>query len=233
MLQVDGLSTAYGRVAVLHGVSLEVRAGEIVALLGANGAGKSTLLRTVSGVQPVLSGDVRLEGVSIARTKAYRRVSLGIAHSPEGRQIFKPLTVADNLRLGAYRRNDPDIASDVESVYAMFPVLGEMRRRIASDLSGGQQQMLAIGRALMGGPKLLLLDEPSLGLAPLLVDQIFEALARLRSRGMTILVVEQNAAAALSIADRGYVLETGRIVHSGKARSLLTDPAVRTAYLGL
>ena len=233
MLRVEGLSTAYGRVAVLHGVDLEVRAGEIVALLGANGAGKSTLMRTLSGVQPVLGGDIKLDGASIARVKAHRRVGLGIAHSPEGRQVFKPLSVADNLRLGAYRRKDGDIAADTDKVYAMFPVLGEMRHRIASDLSGGQQQMLAIGRALMGAPKLLLLDEPSLGLAPLIIDLIFESLARLRDEGMTILVVEQNAAAALSIADRGYVLETGRIVHQGDGRSLLADPAVRNAYLGL
>lgn len=233
MLRVEGLSSAYGRVVVLHDVHLEVRRCEIVALLGSNGAGKSTLLRTLSGVQPALAGEVRLDGVSITRVKPYRRVSLGIAHAPEGRQVFKPLTVADNLRLGAYRRHDGDIAADTDRVYALFPILGEMRQRIASGLSGGQQQMLAIGRALMGAPKLLLLDEPSLGLAPLVIDQIFETLVRLRSDGMTILLVEQNAAAALSISDRGYVLETGRIVHSGDGRSLLADPAVRDAYLGL
>jgi len=233
VLRVERLSTSYGRVAVLHDVDLEVREREIVALLGSNGAGKSTLLRTLSGVQPVGRGDVSLDGASINRVKPHRRITLGIAHAPEGRQIFKPLSVEDNLRLGAYRRRDARIAVDTDKVYAMFPVLGEMRRRISSDLSGGQQQMLAIGRALMGAPRLLLLDEPSLGLAPLVIDQIFEVLARLRDEGMTILVVEQNAAAALSIADRGYVLETGRIIHQGEGRALLADPAVRNAYLGL
>ena len=233
MLRVEGLSTSYGRVAVLHDVDLEVGDGEIVALLGANGAGKSTLLRTLSGVQPALAGDVLFRGATITRVKPHRRIALGIAHSPEGRQIFKPLSVEDNLRLGAYWRRDGEIGRDTDKVYALFPVLGEMRKRIASDLSGGQQQMLAIGRALMGAPKLLLLDEPSLGLAPLMIDLIFEVLVRLRSEGMTILVVEQNAAAALSIADRGYVLETGRIVLDGPGRSLLADPAVRSAYLGV
>ena len=173
------------------------------------------------------------DGRPLDRVKAHLRVGLGIAHCPEGRQVFKPLSVEDNLRLGAYRRHDPHIAEDTDRVYAMFPVLGEMKKRMASGLSGGQQQMLAIGRALMARPKLLLLDEPSLGLAPLLIDQIFEVLVDLRRQGTTILVVEQNAAAALSIADRGYVLETGRIVHSGSGRSLLADPAVRNAYLGI
>jgi branched-chain amino acid transport system ATP-binding protein len=233
MLRVEGLCTAYGRVSVLKDVDLEVREGEIVALLGANGAGKTTLLHTLSGIHPPLRGSIAFRGAPLDKVKAHLRVGLGIAHAPEGRQVFKPLSVADNLRLGAYRRHDADIQTDTERVYAMFPVLGEMRRRVASDLSGGQQQMLAIGRALMSKPKLLLLDEPSLGLAPLLIDQIFEVLAGLRQQGVTVLVVEQNAAAALSIADRGYVLETGRIVHTGTGRSLLADPAVRNAYLGI
>jgi branched-chain amino acid transport system ATP-binding protein len=233
MLRIDGLAVAYGRIAALHGIDLEVGEREIVALLGANGAGKSTLLRAVSGLQPAQRGQVIYQGVSIDRVKAYERVSLGIAHAPEGRQIFKSLSVEDNLRLGAYRRRDPGIRADIEKVYAMFPVLGEMRKRTAADLSGGQQQMLAIGRALAGAPRLLLLDEPSLGLAPKVIDQIFNVLVTLRAQGMTILVVEQNAAAALSIADRGYVLETGRIVHSGPGHSLLADPSVRSAYLGL
>ncbi|MBB3180578.1 ABC transporter ATP-binding protein [Variovorax sp. Sphag1AA] len=233
MLRVDGLCTFYGRVSVLKDVNLEVKKGEIVALLGANGAGKTTLLHTLSGLHAPASGSIRFQGEPLDKVKAHLRIALGIAHSPEGRQVFKPLSVEDNLRLGAYRRRDDGIAADVDHVYAMFPVLGQMRRRTASDLSGGQQQMLAIGRALMGKPRLLLLDEPSLGLAPLLIDQIFEVLAKLREQGVTILVVEQNAAAALSIADRGYVLETGRIVHTGTGASLLADPAVRNAYLGI
>jgi branched-chain amino acid transport system ATP-binding protein len=233
MLRVEGLCTAYGRVSVLKDVTLEVHAGEIVALLGANGAGKTTLMHTISGLHSQLGGSVWLEGAKLDAMSPHRRVGMGLGHAPEGRQVFKPLSVADNLRLGAYRRKDAEIAADTDMVYAMFPVLGEMRRRVASDLSGGQQQMLAIGRALMSRPKLLLLDEPSLGLAPLLIDQIFEVLVRLRAQGVTILVVEQNAAAALTVADRGYVLETGRIVHSGTGRALLTDPAVRNAYLGV
>jgi branched-chain amino acid transport system ATP-binding protein len=233
MLRIEKLCTAYGRVNVLKDVSLEVRAGEIVALLGANGAGKTTLLHTVSGLHRQLSGSIELEGRSIDAVSPHQRVALGIAHAPEGRQVFKPLSVADNLRLGAYGRKDGEIAADTDKVYAMFPVLGEMRRRMASDLSGGQQQMLAIGRALMSRPRLLLLDEPSLGLAPLLIDQIFEVLATLRSQGVTVLVVEQNAAAALAIADRGYVLETGHVIHQGTGRALLADPAVRNAYLGM
>lgn len=233
MLRVEGLSTAYGRVSVLKDVTLEVHAGEIVALLGANGAGKTTLMHTISGLHSQLGGSVWLEGAKLDAMSPHRRVGMGLGHAPEGRQVFKPLSVADNLRLGAYRRKDAEIAADTDMVYAMFPVLGEMRRRVASDLSGGQQQMLAIGRALMSRPKLLLLDEPSLGLAPLLIDQIFEVLVRLRAQGVTILVVEQNAAAALTVADRGYVLETGRIVHSGTGRALLADPAVRNAYLGV
>jgi branched-chain amino acid transport system ATP-binding protein len=233
MLRVEGLCTAYGRVSVLKDVTLEVHAGEIVALLGANGAGKTTLMHTISGLHSQLGGSVWLEGTKLDAMSPHRRVGMGLGHAPEGRQVFKPLSVADNLRLGAYRRKDAEIAADTDMVYAMFPVLGEMRRRVASDLSGGQQQMLAIGRALMSRPKLLLLDEPSLGLAPLLIDQIFEVLVRLRAQGVTILVVEQNAAAALTVADRGYVLETGRIVHSGTGRALLADPAVRNAYLGV
>lgn len=233
MLRIEGLCTAYGRVSVLKDVTLEVKAGEIVALLGANGAGKTTLMHTVSGLHHQKRGSIYLQDQRLNDMSPHRRVGLGLGHAPEGRQVFKPLSVADNLRLGAYRRRDGEIEADTEQVYRMFPVLGDMRRRVASDLSGGQQQMLAIGRALMSRPKLLLLDEPSLGLAPLLIDQIFEVLTRLRAQGVTILVVEQNAAAALTVADRGYVLETGRIVHSGTGRALLADPAVRNAYLGV
>ncbi|NVO13113.1 MAG: ABC transporter ATP-binding protein [Rhodoplanes sp.] len=233
MLTVDGLTSAYGRIEVLHAVSLDVAAGEIVALVGSNGAGKTTLLRTLSGVQPASGGRIVFEGEEIQRLPAHARVVRGISQSPEGRQVFGPLSVEDNLRLGAFRRNDGTVNSRLDAVYTMFPVLSERRRTAASSLSGGQQQMLAIGRALMAQPKLLLLDEPSLGLAPLLVDQILEAVVDLKRKGITVLLVEQNASAALAIADRGYVLEVGRIVHEGNGQALLQDPKVRAAYLGV
>jgi branched-chain amino acid transport system ATP-binding protein len=232
LLEVSNLHSCYGRIEVLKGVSLEVQAGEVVALIGSNGAGKTTLLRALSGVQPIADGEIRFGGERIDRLPAYRRVERGITQSPEGRQVFGPLSVADNLRLGAYTRRDRDIGSDCERIYAMFPVLHEKRNQLAAGLSGGQQQMLAIGRALMGKPKLLLLDEPSLGLSPLLVDQILAAIVSLRNDGITVLLVEQNASAALEISDRGYVLETGRISHSGDKDLLLSDPRVKAAYLG-
>ncbi|NEW91559.1 ABC transporter ATP-binding protein [Rhodopseudomonas sp. BR0M22] len=233
MLEVKDLHSGYGRIDVLKGIGLEVHAGEVVALIGSNGAGKTTLLRALSGVQPVSGGEIRFLGQRIDKLAPHKRVGLGITQSPEGRQIFGPLSVADNLRLGAYLRKDDGIEADRERVYAMFPILKDKRDQQASGLSGGQQQMLAIGRALMGQPKLLLLDEPSLGLSPILVDQILDAVVAMRSSGITILLVEQNAAAALEIADRGYVIETGRIVHAGPAAELLTDPKVKAAYLGL
>ena len=232
MLEVSGLRSAYGRIEVLKGVSLEVRAGEIVALIGSNGAGKTTLLRALSGVQPTTGGRVVLAGTDVTHAPSHRRVALGMAQVPEGRQVFGPLSVADNLRLGAYLRRDGDIEADRERVYAMFPPLAEKRTLAAGGLSGGQQQMLAIGRALMARPKLLLLDEPSMGLAPLLVDQILEAVAGLKREGVTVLLVEQNATAALSIADRGYVLETGAIALEGPAKQLRNDEKVRQTYLG-
>jgi branched-chain amino acid transport system ATP-binding protein len=233
VLTVEGLSSAYGRIAVLHEVSLTVAQGEIVALVGSNGAGKTTLLRAISGVQPLTGGRILFDGARIERMPAHARVGLGIAQSPEGRQVFGPLSVEDNLRLGAFRRQDAGLAERLAQAYAMFPILREKRAIPAMSLSGGQQQMLAIARALMAAPKLLLLDEPSLGLAPLLVDQILNAVVSLRDQGMTILLVEQNASAALAIADRGYVLETGKMVHQGAAQSLLADPKMRAAYLGL
>ncbi|MFL9503118.1 ABC transporter ATP-binding protein [Rhodopseudomonas palustris] len=233
MLEVKDLHSGYGRIDVLKGIGLEVRAGEVVALIGSNGAGKTTLLRALSGVQPVSGGEIRFLGQRIDKLAPHKRVGLGITQSPEGRQIFGPLSVADNLRLGAYLRKDDGIEADRERVYAMFPILKDKRDQQASGLSGGQQQMLAIGRALMGQPKLLLLDEPSLGLSPILVDQILDAVVAMRNSGITILLVEQNAAAALEIADRGYVIETGRIVHAGPAAELLTDPKVKAAYLGI
>ena len=233
MLEVESLRSAYGRIEVVKGVSLTVKAGEIVALVGSNGAGKTTLLRALSGVQPVAAGRIRLAGEAIERLAPHRRVALGMAHVPEGRQVFGPLSVEDNLRLGAYLRRDGGIAEDRERVYALFPALSEKRREPAGGLSGGQQQMLAIGRALMARPKLLLLDEPSMGLAPLLAQQILDAVVRLKGEGVTILLVEQNAAAALAVAHRAYVLETGRIAHQGTGAALLEDPRVREAYLGV
>jgi branched-chain amino acid transport system ATP-binding protein len=235
VLTVEGLKARYGRIEALKGVDLTVAAGEIVALVGANGAGKTTLLRTISGIEPAAAGRIVFEGQPIERLASHARVALGIAQSPEGRQVFGPLSVEDNLRLGGYRRRDGGaaVAADLERCFALFPILKERRRQAAGSLSGGQQQMLAIARALMAAPKLLLLDEPSLGLAPVIVDQILEAIARLRSEGVTILLVEQNAAAALAIADRGYVLELGKVTLTGSGQELLDDPKVREAYLGV
>ena len=233
MLTVDSLSSHYGRIQALHEVSLEVGAGEIVALVGANGAGKTTLLRTISGVQPASGGRIVFEGREVTRASPHARVAAGIVQVPEGRQVFAPLSVADNLRLGAYLRRDDEIAADLEQIYQMFPPLAERRDHPAGTLSGGQQQMLAIARAMMARPRLLLLDEPSMGLAPMLVDQIMETVARLKERGVTIFLVEQNAYAALSVADRGYVLELGTVAMHDDARALLTDEKVRAAYLGL
>jgi branched-chain amino acid transport system ATP-binding protein len=233
VLSIEHLRSGYGRIEALHGVSLEVRAGEIVALLGANGAGKTTLLRTISGVQPATAGEIRFEGVRIDRMPAHRRVPLGIAQVPEGRQLFTPLSVEDNLRLGAWTRTSADIGTELARIFAMFPMLDALRHTAAGALSGGQQQMLAIGRALMSKPRLILLDEPSMGLAPILVDQILAVVAELKKSGMTVLLVEQNAGAALAIADRGYVIETGRITVSGNATMLLADPRVQSGYLGV
>jgi len=232
MLDVSGLQSRYGRIPALHGIDLAVRAGELVALVGGNGAGKTTLLKALSGVQPS-TGRIVFEDEDISGAAAEHRVSLGIVQCPEGRQVFGPLSVEDNLRLGAYRRGGKDARSSLERVYALFPALAEHRRQAAGTLSGGQQQMLAIGRALMAQPRLLLLDEPSMGLAPRLVAEIFGAIRKLRAADTALLLVEQNAAAALAIADRGYVLETGRVVLTGTGTQLLADAGVRAAYLGL
>jgi branched-chain amino acid transport system ATP-binding protein len=232
VLSVENLVSAYGRIKVLHGISLEVRAGEIVTLVGANGAGKTTLLRAICGVQPILQGTIRFDGKRIERATSYARVALGMTQVPEGRQLFAPLNVEDNLKLGAWVRRAADLAPDLAAIYAMFPVLAEMRHIAAGALSGGQQQMLAIGRALMAKPRLLLLDEPSMGLAPILVDQILDTICRLRDDGLTVLLVEQNARAALAIANRAYVLETGQVTASGAAALVQADPRVRAAYLG-
>ncbi len=233
MLEVDALSSRYGRIAALSEVSLRVEHGELVALVGANGAGKSTLLRALSGVQPVATGSVRFEGADITRMSARDRVRRGIVQVPEGRQVFGPLSVEDNLRLGAFVRPSAEIATGLDKVYGLFPVLASKRDEAAGTLSGGQQQMLAIGRALMTHPKLLLLDEPSMGLAPRLVTEIFATIRSLMQAGTTILLVDQNARAALSVADRAYVLEVGRIALTGAGNELLDNPAVQQAYLGL
>jgi branched-chain amino acid transport system ATP-binding protein len=233
VLSIEHLRSGYGRIEALHGVSLEVRAGEIVALLGANGTGKTTLLRTISGVQPATAGEISFEGERIDRMPAHRRVTLGIAQVPEGRQLFTPLSVEDNLRLGAWTRASADMGAELARIFAMFPMLDALRHTAAGALSGGQQQMLAIGRALMAKPRLILLDEPSMGLAPILVDQILAVVAELKKSGMTVLLVEQNASAALAIADRGYVIETGRITVGGNADALLADPRVQSGYLGV
>ena len=232
MLEVQSLRAGYGRIEALHGIDLGVRAGQIVALVGANGAGKSTLLRALSGVQ-ASHGKIAFDGQEIQSFAPEKRVALGIVQCPEGRQVFGPLSVEDNLRLGAYRRGRAETARSLERVYSLFPVLQARRASPAGTLSGGQQQMLAIGRALMAQPRLLLLDEPSMGLAPRLVSEIFACVRGLRSADTALLLVEQNAAAALGIADRGYVLEAGRIALSGTGAELLADPGVRAAYLGL
>ncbi len=233
MLSVENLASAYGRIEALHGVSLDVHAGEIVALIGANGAGKTTLMRAISGVQTVAAGSIRFEDKPVERLSSHARVALGIIQVPEGRQLFAPLSVEDNLKLGAWSRWPVDVSPDIARVYAMFPMLDAVRKMRAGALSGGQQQMLAIGRALMGNPRLLLLDEPSMGLAPVLVNRIFDTILDLKRSGLTILLVEQNARAALAIADRAYVLETGRVTMSGTAANIQDDPRVQEAYLGV
>jgi len=231
MLDVDGVTCRYGRIQVLHGVSLNVARGEVVALVGSNGAGKTTLMRVISGIVPAAGGTIAFGCESVDRQPAHARVARGLAQVPEARQVFAPLSVEDNLKLGGYRRAGDGRA--LERVYALFPVLAERRASAAGTLSGGQQQMLAIGRALMSDPRMLLLDEPSMGLAPVLVDLILDTIVALRKDGMTILLVEQNVNAALAIADRAYVLETGRIVLSGPSATLAGDARVREAYLGL
>lgn len=233
MLEVQALRSRYGRIEVLHGVDLSVQSGEIVTVVGANGAGKTTLLRCISGVQPVSAGEITFRGEPITGLAAFRRIRRGIAQSPEGRQIFTNLTVEENLRLGAFLFSDDRVDRDMDDAFSMFPILKEKRNLAAGGLSGGQQQMLAIARALMGRPSCLLLDEPSMGLAPILVQQIFDVVANLKTLGVTVLLVEQNAFGALKISDRGYVMETGRITMSGPADELIADPRIREAYLGI
>ncbi|MDR0809885.1 MAG: ABC transporter ATP-binding protein [Gemmobacter sp.] len=233
MLTVEGLRSRYGRIEVLHGVDLSVESGEIVTVVGANGAGKTTLLRCLSGVQPVSGGTITFRGEVLTPVPAYRRLKRGLAQSPEGRQIFTNLTVEENLRLGAFLFSDDRVEKDMEDAFQMFPILKEKRNLAAGGLSGGQQQMLAMARALMGRPSCLLLDEPSMGLAPIIVQQIFDVVKGLKALNVTVLLVEQNAFGALKIADRGYVMETGHITMSGTAGELIADPRIREAYLGI
>ena len=233
LLEIDNLDCNYGRIRALHGVSLTVDEGELVALIGANGAGKTTLLRCISGVQPASGGTIRFAGDDITAMAPERRVRCGIAQAPEHRQVFGPLSVTDNLLLGGYTRSRAEVSEDMDKAFSMFPDLKQRRRQSAGTLSGGQQQMLAISRALMARPRLLLLDEPSMGLAPALVAEVFDAITALRDAGVTILLVEQNAFAALSVAKRGYVIETGRISLSDTGTALLENDAVKSAYLGI
>ena len=233
MLKIEDINVYYGNIQALKGVSMEINEGEIVTLIGANGAGKSTLLKTISGLLKPKQGKVLFEGDSIGGKAAQAIVKMGISHVPEGRRVFANMTVAENLELGAYLRKDKDgIHKDMEKVYELFPRLLERIKQQAGTLSGGEQQMLAMGRALMAKPRLLLLDEPSMGLAPLLVKQIFNIIQEISESGTTILLVEQNANLALSIADRAYVVETGRIVLSGKAEELTSSEEIKMAYLG-
>jgi len=233
LLQIEGLASRYGRIPALKGIDLHVGEGELVSLVGANGAGKTTLLRALSGVQPVSAGRVRFDGADITAAPPDKRVRLGMVQVPEGRQVFGPLSVEDNLRLGAYLRSKAEAANAIERIYVMFPVLKEKRRQPSGTLSGGQQQMLAIGRGLMAAPRLLLLDEPSMGLAPRLVEEIFACVRSLKQAATTIFLVDQNARAALAVADRAYVLETGRVVLAGSGAELLENRQVQEAYLGL
>jgi branched-chain amino acid transport system ATP-binding protein len=231
LLELDDIHVYYGKIAALRGISVQVDDGEIVTLIGANGAGKSTTLKTISGLRPVSRGQIRFAGDVITKLPGHKRVLAGIGQAPEGRGIFPGMTVEDNLYMGAYARKG-DLSREIAEVYELFPRLAERKRQFGGTMSGGEQQMLAIGRALMAKPKVLLLDEPSMGLAPMLVQQIFSIIEEINRRGTTVLLVEQNAQQALQIAHRAYVLETGQIVKSAPAGELLDDPQVKAAYLG-
>ncbi len=233
MLHVQDLNVHYGSIHAIHGISLDVDEGEVVSLIGANGAGKTTILHTITGIKKATSGSVELCGTNLLTTEPHKIVGLGMAHVPEGRHVFTQMTVEENLEMGAFTAKDKShIQEDLQNVYRRFPRLEERRGQLAGTLSGGEQQMLAMGRALMSRPKILLLDEPSMGLSPLLVKEIFLIIQELNQNGMTILLVEQNAKMALSIANRAYVLETGKVVMEGRAKDLLEDDSVRKAYLG-
>ena len=232
MLEVRDLKVAYGGIQAVKGASFVVREGELVTLIGANGAGKTTTLKAITGSQPVADGDIQFMGQSIKGQGAWDLVKQGLVMVPEGRGVFSRMTITENLLMGAYVRDDDEVQADIDKVFAIFPRLKERALQLAGTMSGGEQQMLAMGRALMARPKVLLLDEPSMGLSPIMVDKIFEVVADIHSRGTTVLLVEQNASRALSLANRGYVMESGLVTMSGDAKALLSDPKVRAAYLG-
>jgi branched-chain amino acid transport system ATP-binding protein len=232
LLKVSGLKVAYGGIQAVKGISFEVRQGELVSLIGANGAGKTTTLKAVTGTQPVAAGDIEFMGRSIRGQGAWDLVKQGLVMVPEGRGVFTRMTIVENLQMGAYARSDDEVGADVEKVFSIFPRLKERASQLAGTMSGGEQQMLAMGRGLMARPKVLLLDEPSMGLSPIMVDKIFEVVGEIHGRGTTVLLVEQNASRALELADRGYVMDSGEVTMSGPARALLNDPKVRAAYLG-
>lgn len=234
MLELKNVNVSYGAIHAIHDVSLTVNDGEIVSLIGANGAGKTTILHTITGLKKSSSGSIIYDGHDLTKTEPSKIITLGMAHVPEGRHIFPAMTVAENLEMGAYIRNDKEeIQKSIKEVFERFPRLKERRKQLAGTLSGGEQQMLAVGRALMSNPKIILMDEPSMGLSPLLVKEIFQIIQEVHKQGITVLLVEQNAKMALSIADRAYVLETGNIAMSGDAKELLNDEKVKKAYLGL
>jgi len=232
LLKVSALKVAYGGIQAVKGVNFEVCQGELVSLIGANGAGKTTTLKAITGLQPVAGGDIEFMGRSIRGQGAWDLVKQGLVMVPEGRGCFQRMTITENLQMGAYVREDAEIEADIDKVFAIFPRLKERQAQLAGTMSGGEQQMLAMGRALMARPKVLLLDEPSMGLSPIMVDKIFEVVADIHQRGTTILLVEQNASRALQLADRGYVMDSGEVTMSGDAKQLLDDPKVRAAYLG-
>lgn len=232
LLKVSGLKVAYGGIQAVKGVSLEVQQGELVSLIGANGAGKTTTLKAITGLQPVGSGEIEFMGRSIKGQGAWDLVKQGLVMVPEGRGTFTRMTITENLQMGAFTRNDKEIDADLEKVFGIFPRLRERRNQLAGTMSGGEQQMLAMGRALMARPKVLLMDEPSMGLSPIMVDKIFEVVEDIHRQGTTVLLVEQNASRALQLATRGYVMESGEVTMGGDAKMLLSDPKVRAAYLG-
>jgi branched-chain amino acid transport system ATP-binding protein len=232
LLEVSGLKVAYGGIQAVKGVSFEVQEGELVSLIGANGAGKTTTLKAVTGLQPVAAGEIKFMGRSIKGQGAWDLVKQGLVMVPEGRGTFTRMTITENLQMGAFVRKDNEVEADIEKVFTIFPRLKERRNQLAGTMSGGEQQMLAMGRALMARPKVLLLDEPSMGLSPIMVDKIFEVVADIHGRGTTILLVEQNASRALALANRGYVMDSGEVTMTGDAKVLLADPKVRAAYLG-